>query len=128
MTIGPDRIVEDLHKLIADLESLVARAKDTTGERVGDHLQDAAEGIRGLIGAAQERLADFKAELRRRVGETAKAAESSVRESPWTTVAIAAAAAFVLGLALAGGPSGGERRRTGDGGRGPDEPDGVLRD
>ena len=111
MAIGPDRIVEDLQRLVADLESLVARAKNETAEQVAEPLKEGAEGIWSMIGVAQRRLGELQAELEKRVGETVKAAESSVRENPWATATIAAAAAFLLGLTLARGPIGSRRHR-----------------
>jgi len=121
MTIGPDRIIEDLQRLLADLESLVARAKDATAEHVAEPLADATEGVWGMIGLAQRRLGELQAELEKRLGETVRAAESSVRENPWTTASIAATAAFLLGLALARGPLGRRRHRGRNGNHRADE-------
>jgi ElaB/YqjD/DUF883 family membrane-anchored ribosome-binding protein len=105
MSGAAQRLVRDLEQLVSGLDALLSQAKEEAGERIGDRLDEAASGVHETIEAAQHRLNELQDELRRRVGATAKAAEDSIRRNPWGTVAIAAAAAFLLGLALARGSS-----------------------
>ena len=103
MATGAGRIVDDLHRLLADLESLAARAKDTAEEPLDGRVKASASRMAELIGSAQQRLKDLGADLGRRAGGTARAADTTVRDSPWAAVGIAAGAAFLLGFALGRG-------------------------
>jgi ElaB/YqjD/DUF883 family membrane-anchored ribosome-binding protein len=117
MSGDSDRIVEDLQKLVAELETVIAHAQEAAGEHIGDRFEEAAAGLRGVLNTAQRRVGKLQAKLERRFGRTTKAAKESVRENPWGAVAIAAATALLLGFALARGFTGSERARGADGSR-----------
>jgi ElaB/YqjD/DUF883 family membrane-anchored ribosome-binding protein len=111
MARDTDRIVEDLQKLVAELETVITHAKETAGEHIGDRLEEATSGLRNVLNGARRRIGELEAELERRFHRTAKTTRESVRENPWGAVAIAAATALLLGFALAGGSTGPERKR-----------------
>jgi ElaB/YqjD/DUF883 family membrane-anchored ribosome-binding protein len=113
MTADTDRIVQDLHKLVAELETVTVHAKDA-GERMSGRLDEAAAGLRRVLTAAQGRVGYVQARLQRRIGRAARAANETVRENPWGAVAIGAAAALLLGFALAHGSASPERASTSD--------------
>lgn len=112
MAVSSDRFVEDLRTLVADLESLVARAKSADSERGEDEPQAAGADSASLIDHALSRVNRFQADLRRHLTERAKAADDTVRENAWTTIAVGAATAFVLGFTLAHRRSAADRPRA----------------
>jgi ElaB/YqjD/DUF883 family membrane-anchored ribosome-binding protein len=111
MHTGTDRIVENVGKLVAELETVITRAQDT-GERMGDRLEEGAAGLRSSLDMAHRRVGKLQAELARRLHRTARAADETVRENPWQFMAIAASAALLLGLALASGSRKSKRAST----------------
>lgn len=99
MTQPSDRIVADFQKLVADLQALLAATQQAAGERISDHIEGAAVGLRSALDAAQRRAGHLEAELERRLGRTPKPAPHPVR---WSAVASTAAVAFVLGACVFG--------------------------
>lgn len=114
MARDTDRIVEDLQKLVVELETLIARAGKGAGEQIGDHLDDAEASLRGVLETAQRRIEDLQAKLERRVGRTTKALNETVRENPWATAALGAATALFIGFALARGSNRSKHERDSD--------------
>lgn len=112
MTADIDHLVEDVRKLVAELETVMANSKDGAGERVGDGLEGAAAGLLSALNAAQRRIDDVRAKLERRIGQTAKTVKETVRENPWGAVAIGAGVALLLGLVLSRGATASERACT----------------
>jgi ElaB/YqjD/DUF883 family membrane-anchored ribosome-binding protein len=110
MSRETDRIAADLQKFATELEALIANVQKVAGGRISDHLEEASTGFRSALTAAQRRVGDLKAEFERRVSGTAKAATESVLQSPWRTVATAAATAFLVGFALAHSAAGSGHR------------------
>jgi ElaB/YqjD/DUF883 family membrane-anchored ribosome-binding protein len=108
MTADADRIIEGLEKLVTELEKVTADAKDAAGRRIGGRLEEAVTDLKSMLNAAERRIGDLHAKLERRVRKTTKAANETVRENAWGAVAIGAAAALLLGFALARGSAGSE--------------------
>lgn len=96
MNRDTERLLDDLRNVIGELEVLVAQP--------AEHLEKAAADVEKTLHGLRHRMEDLQSEIQRRVGSAVHGADRSVRENPWTTVAIAAAAMFLLGMALASRP------------------------
>jgi len=88
------KLVDDFKALTTDTEELLRATANQTGERVS--------AVRARV---EERLSKAKVavdELREDVVErsraAAEAADRTVREHPWESVAVAAAVGFLLGM------------------------------
>jgi ElaB/YqjD/DUF883 family membrane-anchored ribosome-binding protein len=89
--------LEQLHKVLAELEKLAASVSESAGGASADRL----ERLQDALGAARERIRDTEQSIRRSVSESAKAADGFVHENTWLSIAIAAAVAFLLGALTA---------------------------
>jgi ElaB/YqjD/DUF883 family membrane-anchored ribosome-binding protein len=89
-----DKLVQDLGSVITDAEHLLRSAANEGGERAGALRADLEARLRNV----RARLG----EIQGTVSEQAKAAydttDTYVRESPWTSVAIAAGIGAIIGL------------------------------
>jgi ElaB/YqjD/DUF883 family membrane-anchored ribosome-binding protein len=100
VSISTERVLGDLHKVLADVEAMVAAAVQGNGAPT-NAAAAAVERVQAQFQRARQRVREFETELEQRVRGTARAADRSIRGNPWESVAIAAAGAFVLGLILA---------------------------
>jgi ElaB/YqjD/DUF883 family membrane-anchored ribosome-binding protein len=92
MSGNAQNVLKAIQDAVAEIEALAKEAAGMTGER--------AEAVRESV---RERLADVTArarELERDLLRGARAAEGYVRENPWRSIGIAAAAAFLLGALM----------------------------
>jgi ElaB/YqjD/DUF883 family membrane-anchored ribosome-binding protein len=93
MATTTEKTLDDLHKLIGDIEGLFKGAAGNAGECAGE----AGERLFDGLASARERIADVEDSLRSGVKSGARAANRIVHGSPWQSIGIAAAAAFILG-------------------------------
>lgn len=91
-----ERTLNDLNKLIGDIESLFKGAAGMAAEQVGE----AGEKLSAGLAEARERLEAVEDKLKDGVRQGARRADRYVRDNPWPAIGIAAAAAFVFGLVL----------------------------
>ena len=94
-----DTLKEDVRTLTTDMEQLLKATASQTGQQIAQVRARAEESIR----AARIRLAEAQESALVRTRAAAKATDDYVRENPWQTLAIAAAAALLLGFLLARG-------------------------
>jgi ElaB/YqjD/DUF883 family membrane-anchored ribosome-binding protein len=88
-----DQLLGQLAKLVEDLEGLAATTSQAGAEgaaAVSDRLKDA-------LADAHARIRHVEQGLKRGAADTAKAADSYVRDHTWVSVGVAAAIAFLLG-------------------------------
>jgi ElaB/YqjD/DUF883 family membrane-anchored ribosome-binding protein len=90
MESGTERTLDDLHKLIGDVEALFKGAAGSCAGEAGERLSA------GLM-HARERIAAVEDNLRGGVKRGARVADRYVHANPWQSIGIAAAAAFILG-------------------------------
>ena len=90
------QLIEDLRTVVADAEALVA----ATAHDVSDKARSARERAAASLEHARERLEQLEAGLRERAQAAADEADRFVREHPWQSIGIAAAAGVVLGVLL----------------------------
>ena len=95
-TVTVDKLVEDLHAVIRDAESLLKATAAQTGEKIQEVRTRAEETVR----QAKERLAGVEDEALQRARALAADADVYVRGNPWPAVGIAAGIGLVLGLLM----------------------------
>jgi len=92
MNRDTEQLLEDLRNVLGELEALLAQP--------AEHLEKAAADVEKTLHGLRNRMSELQSEVQHRFGRAVHDANRSIRESPWTTVAIAAAATFLLGVAL----------------------------
>jgi ElaB/YqjD/DUF883 family membrane-anchored ribosome-binding protein len=92
-----DKLLDDLHAVIRDAETLLRATAAQTGDKIQEARTRAEESVR----LAKQRLAGVEDEALERARVLAEGADVYVRANPWAAVGIAAGAALVLGLLLA---------------------------
>ena len=90
--ITKGKLMEDLRAVVADAEELLKATAGQTGERIAAARGKAEESLK----AARARLDEQETALMVKTKAVAKATEDYVKDNPWTSVGIAAAAGFVL--------------------------------
>jgi ElaB/YqjD/DUF883 family membrane-anchored ribosome-binding protein len=95
-TVTADKLIEDLHTMIRDAESLLKATASQTGEKIQEARARAEESMQ----AAKERLADVEDEAMKRARALAEEADEYVRDNPWQVVGIAAGVGLVLGMLI----------------------------
>ena len=91
-----DKLIDDLHAVIRDAETLLRATAAQTGEKIEEARTRAEESVRH----AKERLAGIEDEALERARVLAGEADVYVRANPWQAIGIAAGVALVLGLLL----------------------------
>lgn len=89
-----ERLRADLHRVVEDVELLLAGAAHETGEAVGEARERAGSRLREI----RARLAAMESAAAVRVREAARAGDAYVHRNPWAVAGAAAAAAFALGM------------------------------
>jgi ElaB/YqjD/DUF883 family membrane-anchored ribosome-binding protein len=91
-----DRALSELEQLLSELDALLAKS----GGELSAHAGGTLAMWRAKLKSAQERFSRLHVQARQRAGEAAEAGEQALRENPWRSVAVAATAGLLLGLAL----------------------------
>lgn len=89
-----DKLMEDLRRVVVDVEGLVKATAGQAGERLGEARAKAEDTLR----AARARLSELEETAREKAVEAAGEADRLVRDNPWQAVGIAAGVAFLLGI------------------------------
>ncbi len=92
--VAKGKLMEDLRAVVAGAEELLKATADQTGERIAAARGKAEESLK----VAKVRLDEQEAALMAKTKAAAKATEDYVRDNPWKSVGIAAAAGLVLGI------------------------------
>jgi ElaB/YqjD/DUF883 family membrane-anchored ribosome-binding protein len=96
MTDNMETVFSDLQQVIAEVEKgLAASAGDVTAQS-----QEAVTGWRNTLKGAQDQLETLQRNTRHRIAGVAHSATHALHTNPWRSVALAAAAGFVLGLVV----------------------------
>lgn len=95
-TVTADKLIEDLHTMIRDAESLLKATASQTGEKIQEARARAEESVL----AAKQRLADVEEEALQRARVLAQEADEYVRDNPWQVIGIAAGVGLVLGMLI----------------------------
>lgn len=97
MTTNTERLVSELHQVMGELEGLFKASVNGAGE----YADDASRRAQSSIAQARRRMEQLERELSKDLQRSTEAAGRYVRENPWTSIAVTAAAAFLVGLAVA---------------------------
>jgi ElaB/YqjD/DUF883 family membrane-anchored ribosome-binding protein len=96
MVTKTHKTLDDLHQLIGDIEGLFKGSAENAGEYAGEAGERICEGL----ASARERIADVEQSLRGGVKRGARTVNRYVHDSPWQSIGIASAAAFILGTLI----------------------------
>ncbi|HXZ96217.1 MAG TPA: DUF883 family protein [Burkholderiales bacterium] len=88
------KLVDDFKALTADTEELLRATANQTGERASAARARVEERLR----KAKEAVDDLREDVMESSRAAAEAAERTVREHPWESVAVAAGIGFLLGM------------------------------
>lgn len=88
---------DEVRKLIADVEDLIARIADLNDADVAS----IRSRVMATVGSAKETLAGGAETLRRQAQKAVSGADDYVRESPWAAVGLAALVGAVVGILVA---------------------------
>jgi ElaB/YqjD/DUF883 family membrane-anchored ribosome-binding protein len=91
-----DRVLEDLRTLVEDAELLMRETAGAAGERAQAARARAGESLR----QARERLSGLEEELVAKAKDAARDVDGYVRENPWQSLGVAAAAGLLIGLLI----------------------------
>jgi len=94
--ISTDQLIEDLHSVIRDAESLLKATAAQAGDKIDEVRSRAEESVR----QAKARLSGVEDEALQRAHALAEEADEYVRGNPWQAVGIAAVIGLVLGLLM----------------------------
>jgi len=96
-------MVANMETVFSDLQQVVAEVEKVLATPAGDVATDAKEAVTGWrsrLKSAQNRLETWERNTHQGVADAARTATHALYTHPWRSVAIAATAGFVLGLAL----------------------------
>jgi ElaB/YqjD/DUF883 family membrane-anchored ribosome-binding protein len=91
------KLVDDFKALTTDTEELLRATANQTGERVSVARARVEERLRD----AKEAVDELREDVVARTRAAAEAADRTVRDHPWESVAIAAGVGFLLGMLTA---------------------------
>jgi ElaB/YqjD/DUF883 family membrane-anchored ribosome-binding protein len=94
------QLVEELSRLLGDIDRLI-HGLTTAGVQAGS---DSMERTRQGIGQVRAQLDDLRERLHRELKRSTRNAERTIREHPFQSVAIAAAAGLLVGVLVARKP------------------------
>lgn len=97
MTSRTESVLNGIQALLESLEKL---AKDKAGA-ASQQRDDVSNALHAGLAQASSQLHQLRDELPDQLRSGAKSVNDFVQERPWTSVGIAAAAALLVGLALA---------------------------
>jgi ElaB/YqjD/DUF883 family membrane-anchored ribosome-binding protein len=87
-------------ELFTEMQALVAEAQSMMADSVSEHTADAVSALRSRFEDAQERFADVYAGARKKVIAGAKYTDTTIRENPYQSIAIAAGVGLLVGILL----------------------------
>ena len=85
-------------ELLNELQALVAEAETMMADSLSEHSADALGNLRARFGAAQQRFADGYAAARKKVVAGARYTDTSIRENPYQSLAIALGVGVLVGV------------------------------
>ena len=91
-----DKLMKDLREVVVDTEDLVKATAGQTGERIEKVRARAEESLRN----ARTRIQAASHDVQAAAQDAMHKVDSQMRAHPWTTIGIAAAVGFVVGILL----------------------------
>ncbi len=90
---SPQDILNELHDLVSEAEKMVTEDGPAATE-------DAISSLRSRFQAAQEKLGDVYDNAREKVSAGARYTDTTIRENPYQSIAIAAGVGVLVGVLL----------------------------
>jgi ElaB/YqjD/DUF883 family membrane-anchored ribosome-binding protein len=87
-------------ELLTELKTLVAEAETMMADSLSEHTADALGNLRDRFSAAQERFSEMYDRTKKKVVAGAKYTDSTIRENPYQSIAIALGVGVLLGLVV----------------------------
>jgi ElaB/YqjD/DUF883 family membrane-anchored ribosome-binding protein len=87
-------------ELLAELKTLVAEAETMMGDSLSEHTADAISNLRDRFSAAHERFSEMYDNTKKKVVAGAKYTDSTIRENPYQSIAVALGIGVLLGLVV----------------------------
>jgi ElaB/YqjD/DUF883 family membrane-anchored ribosome-binding protein len=85
-------------ELLGELQALVGEAETMMADSVSEHTAEAIGKLKERFSAVQERFTDTYDRARKKVVAGAKNADSTIRENPYQSLAIALGVGVLLGV------------------------------
>ena len=92
-----DKLMEDLHLVMADAEELLR----ATAAQAGEGATAARARIQKNLQVVKERLGDAEMAVINRTREAAKVTDEYVHENPWKSIGISACVGAIVGMLIA---------------------------
>jgi ElaB/YqjD/DUF883 family membrane-anchored ribosome-binding protein len=86
------------NELLSEMQALIAEAESMMTGTISDRSSEAISNLRERFSAAQERFSDAYAGAKKRVVAGAKAADETIRENPYQSIAVAHGIGVLLGV------------------------------
>jgi ElaB/YqjD/DUF883 family membrane-anchored ribosome-binding protein len=90
------RLMDDLKRVVADAEALLAHATDGAIDGVDSSTQDLRRKLLARLREAQDKLGDLQEQAR----AAGKVADRYVHDNPWSSIGAAAAVGLLVGVLL----------------------------
>lgn len=91
-----DKIIDDFGAVLSEAEDLLKRAGNETGERA----RDLRTQVESKLLSAKQRLQELEGQALDQAKFAARATDDYVHDNPWTSIGVAAAVGFVVGLLM----------------------------
>jgi ElaB/YqjD/DUF883 family membrane-anchored ribosome-binding protein len=96
MERATDKLVQELHAVMADAEELLKATAGQTGERIEKVRARAEQSVRNARARVQAAGHDLQAAAE----SAAREVKTQVHENPWTAIGVAAGIGVIVGLML----------------------------
>jgi ElaB/YqjD/DUF883 family membrane-anchored ribosome-binding protein len=87
-------------EILSELKTLVVEAETMMADSLSEHTAEAIGNLRDRFSAAQERFSDIYDRTKKKVVAGAKQTDTTIRENPYQSIAIALGVGVVLGLVV----------------------------
>lgn len=91
-----EKLMEDLHMVVADAEELI----NATASQTGEIASLARSRIQNSLAVVKDRLHAAENALLERTRQSAKAADQYVHANPWQSIGISACAGIIVGMLI----------------------------
>jgi ElaB/YqjD/DUF883 family membrane-anchored ribosome-binding protein len=89
-----ERVLEDLHAVVGELEGIIKGTADAAGECT----HGAMQGLKDRIEAARHRISEIERTALKDVRRGLRTADRYARDNVWQSLGVVAAVAFLAGL------------------------------
>jgi ElaB/YqjD/DUF883 family membrane-anchored ribosome-binding protein len=87
-------------ELLAELKTLVSEAETMMADSLSEHTADAIANLRERFNSAHERFSEVYDRTKKKVVAGAKYTDTTIRENPYQSIAVALGIGVLLGLVV----------------------------